>query len=396
MKCAPSEHPFIEGCDSTKAVWLTLQQHHVHQGPMSQVTLIQEALSARYSSSTPFAETTLILCNLNRRIWDMGAPNPEGFLCILMLLALSADESLSAIRDAIVSGLSTATKDHAYTSANIVAHLDYKQQAHSMRTVPVPAEAHAGQCSFSDLKQTICSNCKKPRHTSEFCIQPGGRMAGKTIVEAQQACDAKHGKKNKDKQKEKSPTGSIIQSGNQDFIVDSNGKAHEIIGSSSITAPPSTADTTHFLQMDDLDSIDPLVLESMCAADVDEYTYTAECAWLATQDSLHASVGWHERRRNIEELDLAAIMAVPLPSSSKRSDVSLESSPFLLDSTCTTHISPEQSNFATLHPISDRTVTGVGVHLSKLLVLVQLNLSLPKDRLSYSRTSFSSQHQWSD
>jgi len=65
MKCAPSEHSFIETCESTKDIWMTLQKHHVHQGPMSQVTLIQEALTVCYSSSTPFAETTLILHDLN-------------------------------------------------------------------------------------------------------------------------------------------------------------------------------------------------------------------------------------------------------------------------------------------------------------------------------------------
>ena len=132
MKCAPSEHPFIENCGSACDIWQTLQKRHVHQGPMSQVTLIQEALSVHYSSSTPFAETTLILRDLNRRIWDMGTPTSEGFLCILMLLALSADESLSAVCDAIVSGLSSSTSDRAYTSAEIVAHLDFEQQARSM------------------------------------------------------------------------------------------------------------------------------------------------------------------------------------------------------------------------------------------------------------------------
>ena len=110
---------------------------------MSQVTLIQEALSIRYSLSTPFAETMLLLCDLNRHIWDMGAPTSEGFLCILMLLALSADDSLSVVHDAIVSGLSSSTSDRA--STEIVAHLNFEQQAHSMaiaHTVPVPAEAH--------------------------------------------------------------------------------------------------------------------------------------------------------------------------------------------------------------------------------------------------------------
>jgi len=380
MKCAPSEHSFIETCESTEDIWTTLRKRHVHQGPMSQVTLIQEALIVCYSSSTPFAETTLILRDLNRRIWDMGAPTPEGFLCILMLLALSADESLSAVHDAIVSGLSSSTQDRAYTSADIVARLDYEQQARSMaiaRTVPIPAEAHSahGSSCSSDSKHSICSNCKKPRHTAEFCIQPGGGMASKTIAEAQQACDAKRGKKGKDKSRvtSKGTVGSIIQSGNQAFIVDADGKAHEIVNSpSSTAASSSTVESAHFLVTDDLDSVDPLVLESMCAADIEEY------AWLATQDSFHASVDWRERRRNEDELDLAAVTAAPLPTSTCCLDVSLESSPFLLDSACTTHISPERSDFATLHPIADRTVTGVGGSSIKALGIGTIKLIVAK------------------
>jgi len=50
----------------------------------------------------------------------------------------------------------------------------------------------------------------------------------------------------------------------------------------------------------------------------------------------------------------------PLPDSSRQTNLSLDSSPFLLDSTCTTHIFPDQSDFLMLHPIIDRTVTGVG------------------------------------
>ena len=67
-------------------------------------------------------------------------------------------------------------------------------------SVLVPAEAHVAHgWSALDSKQSICSNCKKPQHTAEFCIQPNRGMAGKSIVEAQQAHDAKWGKKPKDK-----------------------------------------------------------------------------------------------------------------------------------------------------------------------------------------------------
>ena len=379
LKCASSEHPFIENCTTAKDIWSVLKKRHVHQGPMTQVTLIQEALSVRYSSSVPFADTTLILHNLNRRIWDMGAPTPEGFLCILMLLALSADESLFSVRDAIVSGLSSATSDHTYTSANIVDCLDFEQQACSMaitQTVPIPAEAHTACCSSSsDPNHLLCSNCKKPRHTSEFYIQPGGGMAGKTIAEAQAARNAKRGKKPKDKSSK--PAGSIIQSGNQAYIIDADGKAHEIISSSSTTVTATTPDSMHFLQTDDIDSIDPLVLDSMCAADVVEYAHIAEVSWLATQESLHASVDWHERRRT-EDLDLMAVTAAPLPTTSRRMTISLDTFPFLLDSACTTHISPDRSDFMTLHPTANRTVTGVGGSTISALGIGTIKLVIAK------------------
>ena len=114
------------------------------------------------------------------------------------------------------------------------------------------------------------------------------------------------------------PAGSIIQSGHQAFIVDADGKAHKIVSSTSSTASTtSLADTAHFLQTDTLDSIDPLVLDSMCSADVEEYAHIAEYAWLMSQDTLHASVDWCKRRRNVDDLDLMAIMAAPLPTSSK-------------------------------------------------------------------------------
>ena len=262
MKCAPSEHPFIKKCTTAQDVWSTLEKHHVHQGPMSQITLIiQEVFSTYYSSSTLFASTTLVLQDLNRRIWDMGTPTPEGFLCILMLLALSTDPSLSAIRNAIITGLSTSTPDRPFTSEDIVARLDYEQQTHSMataRTVATPAEAHVAKSSSSDSKQSVCSNCKRPRHTAEFCVQPGSGMAGKSISEAQQTCDVKCSKTKTKEKSLKGSAGSIIQCGNQAYIINANGKAHEIIGSSSVTMPSATTDTAHFLQTDDLDSIDPL------------------------------------------------------------------------------------------------------------------------------------------
>ena len=33
----------------------------------------------------------------------------------------------------------------------------------------------------------VCANCKKEGHLADFCISPGGKMAGQTIEEAKAA-----------------------------------------------------------------------------------------------------------------------------------------------------------------------------------------------------------------
>ena len=55
----------------------------------------------------------------------------------------------------------------------------------------------------------------------------------------------------------------------------------------------------------------------MCAVDVHEYAHIAEYSWLAAQDSLHASVDWCERRRDLDDLDLTAITAAPLSNAAQ-------------------------------------------------------------------------------
>ena len=48
------------------------------------------------------------------------------------------------------------------------------------------------------------------------------------------------------------------------------------------------------------------------ATNVDDDAHIAEYSWLTAQDLLHASIDWHKRRRNLDDLDLAAITAALL------------------------------------------------------------------------------------
>lgn len=175
-KCATPELEFIENCPSAISMWTTLKGRHELQGPISQVTLIQEALLVRYSLTTPFSDMTTKLRDLNRRIWDMGAPTAEKFLCILMLLALSPPE-LRGIRDSVANGLSTSTSANPFGPSNIIARLDTEQQiiaADVTKSTVVPAEALVARSSGSRCSSSVCTNCKRTGHEVEYCVRVGG------------------------------------------------------------------------------------------------------------------------------------------------------------------------------------------------------------------------------
>lgn len=186
-RCAPSEQSFIDNCTSALSMWTTLQTRHQLQGPLNQITLIQQAMNIKYSINTPFADTTAAIRSINSRIWDMGAPTAQEFCVLLMLLALSSP-NLRSVRDSVVNGLASASTNAPYTADNIVARLDLEQQvlASENSQTTTPGDAFAARSDTSRLP-LVCINCNKPGHHFDFCVRRGGGMAGKSVEEAQTA-----------------------------------------------------------------------------------------------------------------------------------------------------------------------------------------------------------------
>ena len=81
------------------------------------------------------------------------------------------------------------------------------------------------------------------------------------------------------------------------------------------------------------------------------------CGWLAFEEEPKASLDWTTHTRPI---DIAAISEVSPLQQNKRTPISLEDLPFYVDTGATVHILPKQSDFLTLHPITVRSVKGVG------------------------------------
>ena len=183
------EHDFINGMDisTAKHAWDALKAWHEVQGPIQQVLLIQEALDICYShSGEQLSVTSSRFADLNERIWNMGTPSRDLFLCILMINGLSGE--FTDIRSSLARELAKATTDQPYKPTDICQALDIEQQLISgdRKGRDVVLTAQSGQ-SRRGCTSLTCSNCKKEGHLSEYCISEGGGMAGKSIEDSRAA-----------------------------------------------------------------------------------------------------------------------------------------------------------------------------------------------------------------
>ncbi|KAJ3821267.1 hypothetical protein EV361DRAFT_793819, partial [Lentinula raphanica] len=129
LKSTRAERPFIESAKTAKEAWDALKARHEQAGPVKQALLIQEALGIRYSRTEPFSATSSKLNDLNTRIWAMGTPSEELFLCILMMNAMNGVAELDTTRKCVTRDLAKSRTDSSdgkprYRSSDISIALD--------------------------------------------------------------------------------------------------------------------------------------------------------------------------------------------------------------------------------------------------------------------------------
>ncbi|KAJ3992527.1 hypothetical protein F5050DRAFT_1553873, partial [Lentinula boryana] len=170
-----------------------LKARHKKAGPVKQVLLIQEALGIRYSRTETFSSTSSKISELNTRIWAMGTPSEELFLCILMINTMTSIPELETTQGLVAQDLAKSQPDSTgkttYKSSDINVALDTAQTLVNAdgKTTDLVFAAQ-GSCPpkqpFKPSHRPQCTNpqCSQPSgHQIEYCVSPGGGMAGKTI-----------------------------------------------------------------------------------------------------------------------------------------------------------------------------------------------------------------------
>ncbi|HEV7735895.1 MAG TPA: hypothetical protein VGO47_00765, partial [Chlamydiales bacterium] len=345
------EMEYVDRGKGAKICFTEIKARHKSEGPIRQVQLLQEALTMICTHETPLPTTAELICAKIDRAYEMGEITKDLFKCIALLGAL---RDYTHLRSIITRDLSMATVEVPFTSTQLRTYLDQEQNMLNADNKPTGQGSSMALVTRSQPPQIICTNCKRNRHTAEYCIASGGGMAGKTIEESRQA------RRNKDSRRGRPAAPGTINSTQGKFqikVSGTDGKAYFLnVDPSMMGAFTPTQMETQTApsegQMSPSDSIPTDLQANFCDPDAIEYE-----GWMAIEQEFITSVNWDNNSQPTNKI-LNASEIVPLSQKSK-TIISITIGPFWLDTGASIHISPNKDDFITLRRIKPRPVGGL-------------------------------------
>ena len=156
----------------------------------AQFFLIEKALHVRFDLNTPISTTISEIRQLYSHICDMGSIDPDKMFTVFLTNALG--DQFGHLQPSFLS----MADDSKFSSDILIERLESEGVLMQRRMAQeMPANTHP-LSPFPAVKykqKFICSNCKRPNHTVDFCIRRGGKMAGRSLEEARTAQRAASG-----------------------------------------------------------------------------------------------------------------------------------------------------------------------------------------------------------
>ena len=198
--------------------------------------LFKKALDIRFNINTPLSETIHKIMSIHAKIANMGIMEPDYLKCIFLFSALGYQPEFHRVQIETMS----AQDSPDFSSDTIPGLLHQEESLQLMR-------AAFGSVKGDRATKAICSICKSANHTVDFCIQPGGKMAGQSLDKARAAQRAASGKPPRQRRNRSSqpatgtPSASAettsaqqIQTGTHTIVI--NGLSYNLVPSA--VAPP--------------------------------------------------------------------------------------------------------------------------------------------------------------
>jgi gag-polypeptide of LTR copia-type len=172
------DYESVSHLPTSHAVFEELRKTH----EQSQMILVKKAMEMRFRPDVPLSKTVEEIDALHFKIVNMGPIDNDQLKAVFLLNALN--DNFEDIHYHLMS----MADDPSFSSKTIIRRL--RQEDSLMRR---RAEQNSQTLSITFAAQgrgrprPACTNCKKLGHLADFCVQPGGKMAGRSIEEARTA-----------------------------------------------------------------------------------------------------------------------------------------------------------------------------------------------------------------
>jgi transposase InsO family protein len=279
----------------------------------------------------------------------MGKLSDDDIMSMLILNAMNTNfgplqHSISSLSNSPNFNSELMSRRVLDEDAFILRRTEAGQSANPYTLSPstVSSTAFAALSPRDRPPRPVCANCKKDTHGTDYCIAPGGKMAGRTIDEARAARTAAreklHPRPSQSAHVATPVVPSAAPSSSSQGTIFLNGKLYAPVEPSWSMAP--TPSSAHIAEIDPSDSFD--------------YPY-------------HAFVAFSDSALSASSSDLSS------------SDGSL---PFIIDSGASCHISPFLSDFKSIRPIKPHPITGLGNSSVSAVGMGTIELCTPSGTLS--------------
>jgi len=175
-----AEIQYIASCTTSAEAFRTLRTHHEKRSGLTQLQLIQNLMQITFDDDpTHFDNNITTFRDLVYRIESIGHVDVHrlGLLFLLLNLKSSHPTVHDALAVALMDGsISVELMENRMQYYFEMHGAQQGQQHMSGSSITLPAQL--------PLRTVMCPNCKRPGHSIEFCIAPGGKMEGLSMQDA--------------------------------------------------------------------------------------------------------------------------------------------------------------------------------------------------------------------
>ena len=204
-------------------------------------------------------------------------------------------------------------------------------------------------CISGNWTRPTCSHCKRTGHYANFCIQPGGKMAGCSLKEVMAAYHTLKGKCT-DNQPQSSSANIAIVNSNTSTSANATNNPPFVINRVQHIPMPTASSTTPSTDT----ALSTLTDGGIMPLDT-EFKFHCRIAHIGDH---HISLDWNQHS-NVTILNNIPSTPIALSAMNTPSNMQFDS-PFFLDTGANTHLSLVLSDFKTLHLIAPHLILGIG------------------------------------